>query len=185
MPLIDRKGREVTHVISPCVYLGIDPGASGGLAYWYRGVAHTFPMLDTERDIWDWFVDLPNIDAGCSEHVTLPRSSSDVFACIELVGGFIKGNPAPGSTMFNFGKGYGLLLMALTASGIPFECIRPQVWQKGLGITTRGKDESVQDHKRKLRRKAQQLFPDSSVTLKTCDALLIMEFCKRKREGTL
>jgi hypothetical protein len=159
------------------VYIGIDPGASGGLA----ALSPTFvlnydPMPETERDIFDW------LHALGESAVIHPR-----FAVIEKVGGFIKGNPAPGSAMFKFGVGYGGLRMALIACGIPFEEVTPQKWQKALGVTPRDNNgnESKSSHKNRLKAKAQQLFPGEKITLAVCDALLIAEYCRRKRQGTL
>ena len=70
---------------------------------------------------------------------------------------------------FTFGRGYGNLEMALTAAGIPFARIRPQVWQKELGCLTKG-DKNVS------KRKAQELFPSMKVTHATADALLIAKY---------
>jgi hypothetical protein len=82
--------------------------------------------------------------------------------------------------MFKFGMGYGALRMALTALEIKYEEVPPQKWQKELGIVTRNKErESHTQFKNRLKAKAQQLFPTMDVTLKTCDALLIAEFCRR------
>lgn len=157
-------------------YLGIDPGASGGLSSIsplssLRKVTVTaIPMPETERDVWEWF--------------KTGRSAVE-FAVIEKVGGFIQGNPAPGSAMFNFGRGTGLLIGFLIACHIPFEEITPQKWQKGLGIAPRRKDEEKTQFKNRLKAFAQKLFPDIKVTLKTCDSLLIAEFARRYREGKL
>jgi hypothetical protein len=70
---------------------------------------------------------------------------------------------------FTFGNGFGHLEMALTAAGIPFARIRPQVWQKELGCLTKG-DKNVS------KRKAQELFPSMKVTHATADALLIAKY---------
>jgi hypothetical protein len=64
---------------------------------------------------------------------------------------------------------FGHLEMALTAAGIPFTRIRPQVWQKELGCLTKG-DKNV------TKRKAQELFPSLKVTHATADALLIAKY---------
>jgi hypothetical protein len=63
--------------------------------------------------------------------------------------------------------------MALTAAGIPFERVRPQVWQKAMSCMTGG-DKNVS------KRKAQELFPAIKCTHATSDALLIAEFGRRK-----
>jgi len=74
---------------------------------------------------------------------------------------------------FTFGNGFGHLEMALTAAGIPFERVRPQVWQKAMSCMTGG-DKNVS------KRKAQELFPHIKCTHSTSDALLIAEFGRRK-----
>jgi hypothetical protein len=159
------------------IFFGVDPGATGGLALLYEGSSDVDvgPMPDTEADILEWF------------RVRWAGGDYQPFAVIEKVGGFVKGNPAPGSAMFKFGCGYGGLRMALIACGIPFEEVTPQKWQKALGITPRDNkgNESKSSHKNRLKAKAQQLFPGEKITLAVCDALLIAEYCRRKRQGTL
>lgn len=155
------------------LYVGIDPGASGGLAFVNEfGEGNHTPMPDTDRDLWEWVA----VFRQGGEHRT--------FALIEKVGGYIAGAAHPGSAMFKFGQSYGALRMALTAAGIPFEEVPPQRWQKALGVVPRGRDESKAEFKRRLRQKAQQLFPAERVTLATADALLIAEYCRRSRTGT-
>lgn len=145
------------------IYLGIDPGASGGLAAIQGNQIKAVSMPATERDVWDWF---------------LNHNEGEVFAIIEKVGGYI-GAAHPGSAMFRFGVSYGGLRMALTAAKIPFDEITPQKWQRSLGIAPRKKTESKAQFKRRLKQKAQQLFPGVTVTLATADALLIAEYCRR------
>lgn len=146
------------------VYLGIDPGASGGMAV--IGSVAGVELLPigsaTHHQAWHWL-----------------SSFSVTMAVVEKVGGFIAGNPAPGSAMFNFGKGAGILTGFLIAAAIPFEEVIPRTWQKSLGIAPREKTESKTEFKRRLKGKAEQLFPQVKVTLATCDALLIAEFCRR------
>lgn len=151
------------------VYVGIDPGASGGLAT-VGADLQAVGMPGTELDVWVWMSVEPRPE----------------FAVIEKVGGYTQaGGPQPGSAMFKFGQSYGGLRMALVAAGIPFDEVTPQTWQKGLGVTPRGKTESKTQFKNRLKARAQQLFPSVKVTLATADALLIAEFCRRKRTGTL
>ena len=136
--------------------IGIDPGANGGIAWITDGKACVEKMPDTLQDLWELIRDITN-------H---PRSSLDgrkYKAYIEQV----SSSPQMGVvSAFSFGRGYGNLEMAITAAGIPFERVRPQVWQKALGCMTKG-DKNVS------KRKAQELFPDSKVTHATADALLI------------
>ena len=155
-------------------YIGIDPGMSGGLAKIYPSGVSADSMPKTEHDIWDWF------DIGGSK-----------MAIIEKVGGYVGGGEgdkgggrANGSAMFKFGTSYGGLRMALIAAGIPFEEIAPQTWQKALKIT-KAKDEAKTQWKNRLKARAQQLFPQLTVTLATADAILIACYCQRKTEGRL
>ncbi len=151
-------------------FIGIDPGVSGGLACLRHGTYCT-AMPKTEKDIWDWFYQY---------------STGEAFAVIEKVGGFIGGKGQPGSAMFKFGRNTGILIGCLTAAGIPYEEITPQRWQKALGVSTRKHNESKGQFKNRLKAKAQQLFPDVKIiTLATCDALLIAEYCRRKQQGKL
>ena len=139
------------------IVLGVDPGANGGIAWIdYNGKACVEKMPDSLQDLWDLICDI----------TSYPKSSIDgrnYKAYIEQV----SSSPQMGVvSSFSFGRGYGNLEMALTAAGIPFERVRPQVWQKALGCMTKG-DKNVS------KRKAQELFPDRKITHATADALLI------------
>jgi hypothetical protein len=85
--------------------------------------------------------------------------------------------------MFKFGTSYGRALGALEALKIRTVLVRPQVWQKtiGLGSTLKGPER-----KRALRDIAKRLYPSHNVTLTNCDALLILEHAiqaEGRREG--
>lgn len=155
-------------------YLGIDPGASGGLVLLASGEEEWFSTWtlgnSTDRQTWGFI-----------------NGSQADFCCIEKVGGYIAGNPAPGSAMFNFGANYGRLIGFLVASEIPFEQVTPQRWQKALAIPTKVKKgkgrmgETKTEFKRRLRAHAERLFPKVSLTNALADAILIAEFCRRSR----
>ena len=146
--------------------IAVDPGASGGIAWRnHLGEIKAVKMPETEGDV---IILLKDILASAP-------AQEGAMAHVEVVGGFIKGNPAPGSTMFNFGRGYGFLLGALAAWNIPVHSIRPQVWQAGLGIGTKG-TLTTNQWKNKLKAKAQQLYPAQGATLSTADALLILDY---------
>ena len=141
--------------------IGIDPGKSGGIAWIADGKPCVEKMPDTLQDLWEV---LRNVSVGfpCGR-------STDCRAYIEAV----HSSPQMGvKSAFTFGNGFGHLEMALTAAGIPFERIRPQVWQKALGCLTGG-DKNVS------KRRAQELFPTMKVTYSTADALLIAEYGRR------
>ena len=158
------------------LYVGVDPGASGGLVVIGPSGVVAEKMPATEADVWGW-VSLLHLDGY------LDGPPPEVYAAVEKVGGYV-GEAQPGSAAFKFGLSYGGVRMALTAAGVPFDDVTPQTWQKAFGLH-RGKAESKTAWKNRLKAKAQQLFPGVAVTLATADALLIAEYCRRKHEGRL
>lgn len=151
------------------LYIGIDPGRSGGIAsISSNGVINLISMPDE----FDALAILKSMSTGkCT-------------AAIEKVQGYA-GSPTVGSQMFNFGWNYGSLRMASHAAGIPFEDVMPSVWMRSSGIPPRGKTETKTQFKNRIKAKAQQLYPNEKITLKTCDALLLATYCMRKYKGTL
>jgi len=155
------------------LYVGIDPGASGGIAIIddeEDGVMPVLvPMPKTEKDVWR----------------PLSEIASDgrlVFAVIEKVGGYIPGSRGNiGSAMFRFGMSCGFLRGCLIAAAIPFDEVAPKTWQKALGVIPRRGAETRGQFKNRLKAKAQQLFPRCDVTLAIADALLLAEHCRRIR----
>ena len=77
--------------------------------------------------------------------------------------------------MFNFGRNFGFLLGVAMTLGYRIIMVRPQAWQKGLGLGN-SKGMSKTEWKNKLKAEAQRRFPKLSVTLSTSDALLILEY---------
>jgi len=143
----------------------IDPGKAGGIAVRYpTDQVFAVPMPATEGDIRDLFVRLYNPD-------------NPTVAYVEKVGGYVGGPGAPGSAMFNFGRNFGFILGTLAGLYIRTELITPQQWQKRLGLGT-SKGMTPVQWKNKLKEEAQRRFPDLRVTLKTADALLILEATK-------
>jgi len=140
--------------------LGIDPGKNGAIAWICDGKACVEKMPDTLQDLWEL---LNDIMSSCVSAGTDWRDSK---AYLEQV----SSSPQMGVvSAFSFGNGFGHLEMALTAAGIPFTRVRPQVWQKALGCLTKG-DKNV------TKRKAQELFPSIKATHATADALLIAQY---------
>ena len=162
------------------IYIGIDPGLAGGIAHiGHDEQPHAQKMLDTMTDIFGYIHRLQARDIGSQKHVrNVPVLRSDgmtwgPIAYIEKVAS----SPQMGvKSAFTFGKGYGSLLMALTAAGIPYTEVAPAVWQKKMGCLSHG-DKNV------TKNRAQQLFPSIKVTHNIADALLIAEYGRRKELG--
>lgn len=137
------------------IYIGIDPGASGGMA----GLDDDGKILAcmafakmTEKDIYDQF------DTG-----QIKRK-----AVLEYVTPMPKQGVA---STFKFGRSFGLLEGLLIGSETPYRLIRPQQWQKFLRCMSRG-DKNV------TKRAAQQRWPNAKITHAVADALLIAEYCR-------
>lgn len=169
--------------------IAIDPGASGGIAWENDSGTRCMPMPETDGDVKNALYGI--IFAG-------PNASPNerVICHIEKVGGFIAGAVAPGSMMFDFGFRAGFLQGVLSAYNVPVLIVTPQRWQKVLGLGTRehakrekGRVYSKEElkllratdarykteWKNRLKSEAQRRFPALNVTLKTADALLILE----------
>lgn len=150
--------------------LAIDPGKSGGIAFQIS--AHNCPvaesMPETEADV----VEALRTAAGTAYLEGVP-----LVAYVEKVGGFV-GKGQPGSAMFKFGFGAGVIEGALRALGIRTIYVRPQEWQKHFSLGTAAACASKTKWKGKLKAEAQRRYPDLKVTLATADALLILDYAK-------
>ena len=166
--------------------LAIDPGASGGLAFQHEdGAVDCVPMPETPGDI-----------------LTYLRIEQPGTAYIEALVKHM-GAGVPASTMAVYASNHGFLVGALMALRWRVVVVTPQLWQKSLnlGITGRLKappGASAEEKKAiarqnadlkrawkaKLRSEAQRLFPQCDATLKTADALLILEHARRQPVNT-
>jgi hypothetical protein len=146
------------------VFLGVDPGVSGGLAF-VRDDGHVIgvhKMPENERELLDLLKMHVRGDTGVSVRAVLERVHS---------------SPQMGkASVFTFGKGYGALRMGLVAAGIPFDEPTPQSWQKALSCRTQG-DKAVS------KARAHELFPTAHVTNWSAEALLLAEYCRRVQLG--
>ena len=162
--------------------IGIDPGQSGGIAVISGNYYHAIKMPETEKDIYEHLKDIINTGKVNSEVIcflekvhTMPTTAMGSMRCscgrIHKTLKVIQGSASQGKFM----QGYGTLRGMLIALGVRLEEVTPQKWQKAF-VTSKARTESKTDHKNKLKAKAQLLFPDLKITLKTADALLIAEF---------
>ena len=151
---------EVVDVIE----VGIDPGKNGGFAICDGKRVWSERMPETEPDIVGLIREI--VDGAQAEGQPLTFYVEDVP---KFVGKFV-----PSSSSFVLGRNFGVLLGSLYAMRCRVVLLRPQEWQRRLGLgTSRGMKSSA--WKNKLKERAQQLFPAQKVTLATADALLILE----------
>jgi hypothetical protein len=149
--------------------LAIDPGANGGIAV-QEGSAkpYAFAMPDTDGDLVS---ELKAITDRARQE------QRECIAFIEQLSGFVQ-VAVPGHTMFKMGRNVGVALGALQAFGFRIEMITPQKWTKHFSVGTASACQSKTEWKNKLKAEAQRRFPDAKVTLKTSDALLMLEYGK-------
>ena len=140
-------------------YIGIDPGAKGGLAV-IRDGGITVAPYEKSR-----YIEI------------LSRVPCDSVCCLEHVHAM----PGQGVTsMFNFGQNFGWVQGVLEAMGVSYELVQPQKWKKEFSITG-DKNSSIMVCKR--------LFPGVSLLpTERCrkdndgmaEALLMAEYAKRR-----
>jgi len=138
--------------------LAIDPGLSGGLAHYGPSGVTLDAMPATDADVRDLVLDRLGV--------------SDVVY-IEKVGGYVGGKGAPGSSMFQFGRNVGFLHGLIAASRTRVIEVPPQRWQKTIGVGSKATHGAK--WKSHLKGIAQQRQPRQVITLKTADAVLILE----------
>lgn len=148
------------------LYLGIDVGANGGLAW-----------LDESGKLVDC-VKMPSTPEDVLTALGKYEPST-VICNMEKVGG-MTGQSA--SASFTFGKGYGELTMALLSLGISTTLVTPQKWQKHFNLSGK-KGEAKTSHKNRIKAWSQLRFPSQKVTLWAADALAIASYCYEMRKS--
>jgi hypothetical protein len=165
------------------IFVGIDPGLAGAIAFISNSEGVPLRALDTptlvggtkgRRDY-----DINQMRAYLSTLNTLV-ARGEVFAVIEHVHSMPKQGVA---SSFSFGRGVGLWEGLLVGLGIPYQKVTPQRWKQAMmdGMP-KGKGSSIIVAKR--------LFPSVELNRKKdhgrADALLLAEFLRKEHtRGTL
>lgn len=140
--------------------IAIDPGKNGGIAVFSSRINKVIEV-----------VKMPSTPQDLLSFISIYKHNSICY--LEKVGGL---PGMGGSSMFNFGQGFGHVEMALLCKKIPTIEVTPQKWQKALQLGNKG-NKSTTEWKNKLKTRAQQIFPYiNGITLATSDALLILEY---------
>lgn len=143
------------------LYLGIDTGASGGIAVLTQdGMIHA--MLPFKKHSWAEIVQFlhalhPFIKASVLERVTSSRRENGV------------------QNAFKQGINIGIIQGVLLAMGVPFEEVLPAKWQKEYQIPK----GTYAERKKAMHNIASGLYPTDKVTKDMADALLIARHCWR------
>lgn len=146
--------------------LAIDPGAHGGMAVWTAGKVTCEKLGATEGD---------RLSTLRGWRDAMLVEGWELVMVLEQVGGFV-GRGQPGSAMFKFGEGYGFLKGVIQTLEVRLVLVRPQVWQKRLGLGTASVCAKQSEWKRKLKEEAQRRYPKLAITGDTADAVLILDW---------
>lgn len=142
------------------IYIGIDPGASGGIG-----------VIDTTTEE---AIALPYSDENLQQTLI---SNTNAKVMVERVHAM----PGQGVTsMFNFGKAFGYILGMLDVLQISYELVDPIKWKREFSITA-SKDSSIACCRRlfptvELRRTSHCRKPHDGMA----EALLIAEYARRR-----
>lgn len=149
--------------------VAVDPGSSGAIALFGDAangrVVAVEPFVDDELGI------IAQVGRFAARALELCGSPRCIIERVHAMPG--GGDRKMGATSaFAFGGAYRFARCCLLHTGLPFEDVPPQTWQKGLGL---GKVAGP-DRKRALKALAQERFRGQKVTLRTADALLLAEW---------
>lgn len=153
-------------------YIGIDPGASGGVAWSSPLGDKSAPLPKTLGDIRNLIFDILH------EQSFFADDSRRSLAVLEQPPAFVK--VIPGSAVYVMARSFGNIEGILAAYRVPTQLVTPQAWQKAHGLGTSKGLTKVQ-WKNKLKARAQSLYPEENVTLATADALLILNAASERK----
>jgi hypothetical protein len=106
------------------IIMGIDPGISGAVAFY-------FPMVPSRISVDD--VPVAGGEINGYELARLIKIHRPTLAVVERVGA-MPGNG--GVSMFNFGRAYGDVRGVISALDVPMHFVTPQKWKKHFGLTS-------------------------------------------------
>lgn len=140
--------------------LSIDPGTGGGIAWTSSLGVSCQGMPTTEGDVIE----------KLREFVALGIRT----AIMEDVGKGVM--PGRAHAMIVLNVNAAVIRTALACWGVRLIQVRPQEWQKHFGLGKARDCASSVIWKNKLKAEAQRRFPSCDVTLKTADALLLLDY---------
>lgn len=167
--------------------IGIDPGLDGGIAFIGEGIitARVTPTVvsstskagSKKRD-FDMVAMAVLLQRYPVELIAIERVQAGAFSTL---GGRVQGV----TSIFSFGRGYGIWLGMLAALNLPYEIVSPQTWKAAiLGGTAKDKAAAAAF--------ARGRFPGLSLKATArctkdhdgiCDAVCIAEFARRQVVG--
>ena len=152
------------------LFIGIDPGVNGGIAFIQGNNVAVHKCPDTTHDMA--LALMSYISKAYKDNVVC-------MAAIEKVHSMPKQGVA---STFKFGMNYGTWLGILSTAKVPYKKVTPLTWMKYFG-TSRPKDKTKR--KNHLKQIAQELCPEAKITLATADALLLAVWARAEHNRLL
>lgn len=135
-----------------------DPGVNGGFAVKTSDGILLFKMPES-------LPDMAQLLSGFKV--------ADSHLWIEKVPKFVS-KLTPAAAVATLHENYGIVQGLAYSQGYALHRVEPTIWQAPLGLGGRKACATGPEWKRKLKSKAQELYPHLDVTLGNCDALLIL-----------
>ena len=137
-----------------------DPGVNGGFAIQTKDGILLFAMPES-------LPDMAQLLSGFK--------LADSHLWVEKVPKFVS-KLTPSSSVATLHENYGIVQGLAYSQGYALHRVEPKVWQDPLGLGGKRSCANSAEWKRKLKSKAQELYPHLDVTLKNCDALLVLHY---------
>ena len=151
--------------------IGIDCGVNGGIAFKSNDVAYGLSVKA---------VNMPDTIEKLRSQLVHYKNIGNCIAYIEDVPPFVGFN-RPAARIFKLAKNYGEVLGVLTGLNIDCIKVRPAVWMKAIGTNKKKHYKTDNEWKNYLKKLAMIYWPNTKVTLKTADALLILQYGDRQQ----
>ncbi len=148
------------------IYIGIDPGVKGAIAWISDDGYGAVKMPPTTKQVYDKIVDL-----------AVARNASVTVEQVQVMGKVFGAKAA-----LSYGQKYGEIIGILTALGIPIREVRAAVWKKGMNLD-KDKNNSIL--------KCERLFPKLQLIPPGCrvvqdglaEAILLAEYGRKMEHG--
>lgn len=149
----------------PKTIIGIDPGASGGIAIHSKGFAKAYKMPPTIKTLNEFFIEAK-------------ETYEDILVLKEVVSAWAGSEDDAGGKKFNINKmlkQQTTIEVLLEINGFRYVDIYPISWQTRLGLKPKGDKRTKTQKKASYKEFAQNCFPEVKVTLATSDALCLVQ----------
>lgn len=144
--------------------VGIDPGASGGIAIWRPSVKTEVKKMPKDlKELKYYFEYLQTI---CNPIVFIEK--------VQLRPDDITDNPGKAFRVQVMLNNFQQLKDVISFCEVPFVLVHPQKWQNDLKLKVKGEEKA--DRKKRYQKAAAEYYPEIKATLWNSDALMLLHF---------